>query len=203
MAAIGGWQVLGSAVVSQVVLAFGLVDLTVALALLAGFTAALVLLLSPRLTTVRRATRVWYLVTALVGIGLFVGLNAAYFALAAADSPITPTPAQVTGTWTAAGGARLLIRPNGTFAATDLPPGIGNMEVGQAPPSGHGTWTIGFDGTDSAAKSVIFKFACLPPSSGCVIFSLAAETDGPAGRPALFYYLGDPDDDDQYTFARG
>jgi len=185
------------------VLAFGLVDLTVALALLVGFIAALVLLLSPRPATLRRATRVWYLVTALVGIGIFVGLNAAYFALATADSPITPTPAQVTGTWTAAGGARLLIRPDGTFTATDLSPRIGNMEAGQAPPAGHGTWTIGFDGTGSSAKSVIFKFACVPPSSGCVIFSLAAENDGPSGRPALFYYVGDPDDDDQYAFTRG
>jgi hypothetical protein len=178
----------------------GLFDLMAALAVLTCFVAAIVLILLPRLTNVRRATRVWFVVAALAGAGLFVAFNVAYFS--PGDQPITPTRAQVTGTWIAASGAQLVLRPNGTFTARALSPAIGNTGTGQAPSAGHGRWVIGFDGTGSSAKSVIFTFACIPPSSACATFSLAAENHGPSGRPALFYYLGDPDDDNQYAFTR-
>jgi hypothetical protein len=54
---------------------------------------------------------------------------------------------------------------------------------------------------------VIFTFACSPPGSGCtnwnLTFDLQAESPGPSGGPALFYYRGDPDDwSDQYAFTR-
>jgi hypothetical protein len=49
---------------------------------------------------------------------------------------------------------------------------------------------------------VIFTFACVPPDRACATFSLLAENHGPSGRMALFYYLGDPDDDDQFAFTR-
>ena len=52
------------------------------------------------------------------------------------------------------------------------------------------------------AMSGIFTFACTAPDRACPTFSLAAENRGPSGRPALFYYLGDPDDDNQYAFTR-
>jgi hypothetical protein len=81
---------------------FGLIDLMVALALLGCFVAAIVLILLPGLTSARRAARVWFLVTALAGIGLFVAFNVAYFN--PGDQPVTPTRAQLTGTWIAASG---------------------------------------------------------------------------------------------------
>jgi hypothetical protein len=54
---------------------------------------------------------------------------------------------------------------------------------------------------------VIFTFACPAHASACgnqvLTFDLQAENPGPSGRPALFYYLGDPDDwADQYAFSR-
>jgi hypothetical protein len=37
----------------------------------------------------------------------------------------SPTPAQVTGTWVGSSGARLVLRPDGTFTASHLPPYVG------------------------------------------------------------------------------
>lgn len=187
----------GLAVISIDVAFFGLIDLMTALVLLGCLVAAIALLLLPRLKRARKAARLWFLVTTLAGIGLFVAFNVAYFN--PGDQPISPTRAQVTGTWFAARGARLVLRPDGTFTASGLPADNG---TGQMPSSGHGNWVIAFDGSGSSAKSVIFTFACDPPDRACATFSLSAENHGPSGRPALFYYLGDPDADNQYAFTR-
>jgi hypothetical protein len=81
------------------------------------------------------------------------------------------------------------------------------MLSGRNPPSGHGTWVIGPGIFNGPPESVIFTFACSPPGDECagsnLTFDLQAETSSPSGGPALFYYLGDPDNwSDQYAFSR-
>jgi hypothetical protein len=156
---------------------------------------------------------VWLLVASLAGIGLFILFNVTYFNGFGTDPVIgSPTGAQVTGTWVGTDGARLVLRRNGTFAASRLPPYVGqptdfrDMLLGRNPPTGHGTWVIGAGVFGGPPESVIFTFACSPPGRGCtnrnLTFDLQAESPGPSGGPALFYYRGDPDDwSDQYAFT--
>jgi hypothetical protein len=72
------------------------------------------------------------------------------------------------------------------------------MRLGRNPPSGHGTWVIGPGEFDGPPGSVIFTLTCSPPGHECpnwnLTFDLQAESTGPSGGPALFYYRGDPDD---------
>lgn len=151
------------------------------------------------------------------GLALLVVLNVAYFNGFGTDPVIgSPVRAQVTGTWVGDHGATLVLRPDGTFTASGLPPYVGNATdaVGttglpQNPPSGHGTWIIGPGDFNGPPESVIFTFACDAGPYGCagqaMTFDLQAETSSPSGGggPALFYYLGDPDDwSNQYPFVR-
>lgn len=196
---------LGWAVIYLDVAFFSLFDLTIALGLLAYFVAAIVVFLVPRLTGARRAVRLWFLVSALAGVGLFVVFNVAYFNGFGTDPVInSPTPAQVTGSWIGPSGARLVLRAGGSFTASDLPPYVGQptdfpeMLSARNPPSGDGTWVIGADGACFSAKCVIFTF-----TNSTQTFVLQAEKASPPGGPALFYYRGDPDDwSDQYAFTR-
>jgi hypothetical protein len=193
---------------------FGLFDLLIALVLFGLLVSSIVLFLRPRLSRAGRVARVWLLVTSLAGIGLFILFNVAYFNGFGTDPVIgSPTRAQVTGTWMGTGGARLVLRRSGTFTASRLPPYVGqptdfpDMLLGRNPPSGHGTWAIGPGVYGGPPESVIFTFACSPLASGCtnwnLTFDLQAESPGPSGGPALFYYRGDPDDwSDQYAFTR-
>ncbi len=191
---------------------FGLFDLLTALVLLGLLVSSIVRFLLPRRTRAGRVRRVWLLVASLTGIGLFVLFNAAYFTW---TDPVigSPTDAQVTGTWVGTGGARLVLGRNGTFTASRLPPYAGqmtdfrNMLLGRSPSAGHGTWVIGPGVFGGPPESVIFTFACSPRGSRCrnwnLTFDLQAESRGPSGGPALFYYQGDPDDwSDQYAFSR-
>jgi hypothetical protein len=190
---------------------FGLFDLLIALALLAFLVSSIVLVLLPRFTGAGRVTRVWLLVASLAGTGLFILFNVVYFN----TDPVigSPTHAQATGTWVGSGGARLVLRSNGTFTASGLPPYAGqptdfpDMLMGRNPPAGHGTWLIGPGDFGGSSESVIFTLTCPAPARECtnlnLTFDLQAESSGPSGRPALFYYLGDPDDwSDQYAFTR-
>ncbi len=193
---------------------FGLFDLLIALALFVFLVSSIVLFLLPRLTGAGRVTRVWLLVASLAGTGLFILFNVAYFNGFGTDPVIgSPTGAQVWGTWVGSGGARLVLRPDGTFTASGLPPYVGqptdflDMLLGRNPPSGHGTWVIGPGDFGGSPESVIFTFTCSPPGHECtnwkLTFDLQAERPGPSGGAALFYYLGDPDNwSDQYAFTR-
>jgi len=193
-------------------MAFGLFDLGIACALLAMLVASIVVLL----LRVRGAW--WGLVAVLVGAGLFVLFNVAYFNGFGTDPVIgSPTRAQVTGTWVGDQGARLVLRPDGTFTASGLPPYVGvgagffaTSGQPQTPSSGDGTWVIGPGEFNGPPESVIFTFAsCDGGPGGCPgyasSFDLQAETASPTGGggPALFYYTGDPDDwAGQYAFTR-
>lgn len=150
-------------------------------------------------------------------LALLVLFNVAYFNGFGTDPVIgSPTRARVTGTWVGDHGAVLVLRPDGTFTASGLPRYVGDATdpfgttgLPQNPSSGHGTWIIGPGDFNGPPESVIFTFACDAGPSGCaghaMTFDLQAETSSPSGGdgPALFYYLGDPDDwSNQYPFVR-
>jgi hypothetical protein len=194
---------------------FGLFDLAIALVLLVFLVSSVVMLLRPaRGDRAGRAGRAWPLAASLAGTGLFVVFNVAYFNGFGTDPVIgSPTDAQVTGTWVGNGGARLVLKSDGTFTASRLPPHAGqptdfpDMLLGRNPPSGHGTWVIGPGDFGGSPESVIFTFACSVPADECanwdLTFDLQAENSAPSGGPALFYYQGDPDNwSDQYAFTR-
>lgn len=189
----------------------GLLDLATAVVLLVFLVWALIVFVrSVRGSRARRAARSWPLAASLAGIALFVLFNLNGFG----TDPVigTPTRAQVTGTWVGNAGATLVLRPDGTFTARGLPsyagqPDSPGMQLGRNPASGHGTWVIGPGDFNGPPESVIFTFVCAVHPSGCgnqvLTFDLQAENPGPSGGPALFYYLGDPDDwADQYAFTR-
>lgn len=204
---------------------FGIFDLLIGSALIAGLIAAAVAavrLRSARVIAqenggpaaagrVRRTgavTVLWAFGAALVLLVLF---NVAYFNGFGTDPVIgSPILTQVTGTWIGDHGAILVLRPDGTFTASGLPPSLLQMSGSPPdPPSGHGTWIIGPGEFNGPPESVIFTFACDAGSNGCAgpatTFDLQAETSSPSGEggPALFYYLGDPDDwNNQYPFVR-
>jgi len=185
--------------------AFGLFDLGITVVLCLLLIGSIAFLVPRRIGRLGRAVRVWPLVVALVGTGLFVVFNVAYFNGFGTDPVISsPTRLQVTGTWVGSGGARLMLRPNGTFTATRLPSYVGqptdfpDMLSGLTSPSGNGRWVIGPGVFSGPSESVIFTFA-----DSTQTFDLQAETSSPSGGPALFYYLGDPDDwSNQYAFTR-
>jgi len=194
---------------------FGLFDLAIALVLLVFLVGSVVLLLRPaRAARAGRARYAWPLAVSLAGSGLFVVFNVAYFNGFGTDPVIgSPTDAQVTGIWLGNAGATLVMKPDGTFTASRLPPHVGQptdlpgMLPGRNPPSGHGTWAIGPGDFGGSPESVIFTLACSLPGGDCansnLTFELQAENPGPSGSPALFYYQGDPDDwSDQYAFTR-
>jgi hypothetical protein len=194
---------------------FGLFDLAIVLVLLVFLVSSVVLLLRPaRGARAGRAGRAWPLAASLAGTGLFVVFNVAYFNGFGTDPVIgSPTDAQVTGTWVGSGGATLVLKPDGSFTASRLPPYVGqpkdfsDMLLGRNPPSGHGTLVIGPADFGGSPESVIFTLACSLPRDECanwnLTFDLQAENSGPPGSPALFYYQGDPDDwSDQYAFTR-
>jgi hypothetical protein len=193
------------------VVAFGLFDLAIAFWLLAGLVGSIVFFL------LRGRVALWLLVAFLAGAGLFVLFNVAYFNGFDTDPVIgSPSPAQVTGTWGGDHGATLVLRPDGTFTASGLPPYVGDTTgsystsgLPQNPPFGDGTWIIGPAPSDGSPKSVIFTFAsCDGSPKRCAgytwSFDLQAETGiSGSGGLALFYYSGDPDDlADQYAFTR-
>jgi hypothetical protein len=201
------------------VVAFGLFDLAIAFGLLVGLIGSIVFILLPqRVARVGRAVRVWLLVGSLAGAGLFVLFNVAYFNGFGTDPVIgSPTRAQVTGTWIGEKGATLVLRPDGTFTASGLPPHVGDgtgifasSGLPQNPSSGDGTWIIGPGQLSAPPESVIFTFASCDGSANvcgdyAFSFDLLAEASSPSGSggPALFYYTGDPDDwAGQYAFTR-
>lgn len=89
------------------------------------------------------AFRLWTgLVTLLAALGLLV-LGNVRFVISSYDQG-RPVPAHVAGTWTDSDGARLLVRPDGTFTAARLPADA-NDPAGHGKPhpaDGHGTWQI-------------------------------------------------------------
>jgi hypothetical protein len=204
---------------------FGIFDILACAGLIAGLVSVTMMLRPARMivwdnggpATVRRARRsatpvalLWIFGAATVLLVLF---NVAYFS--GADPVIgSPTGTQVTGTWVGDHGARLLLRPDGTFTASGLPPHVGDGKgifatpgLPKNPASGHGTWIIGPGDFGGSLESVIFTFTCDAAPNGCtgrtMSFDLQAESSSPSGGPALFYYLGDPDDwSDQYPFVR-
>jgi hypothetical protein len=188
---------------------FGIFDLLIGGGLIAGLIVSLV-------ARVRRGTGS-VAVPAVFGaaLALLVLLNVVYFNGFGTDPVISsPTRAQVTGTWVGDHGATLVLRPDGTFTASGLPPYVGyatdfgqTSGIAQNPWSGHGTWVIGPEDSSSTPDSVIFTLACDAGPNRCMAqdmtFNLQAEASSPSGGPALFYYLGDPDDwSDQYAFLR-
>lgn len=204
---------------------FGIFDLLIGGGLIAGLIAAAVAavrLRSARVTAagyggpaaagrVRRTGAVTVLWTFGAALALLVLFNVAYFNGFSSDPVIdSPTRTQVTGTWVGDHGAVLVLRPDGTFTAGGLPQSLLQTSGSPPnPPSGHGTWVIGPGEFNGPPESVIFTFACNADSNGCAgqaaTFDLQAETSSPSGGdgPALFDYLGDPDDwSNQYPFVR-
>ena len=203
---------------------FGIFDLLIGGGLIAGLIAAAVAavrLRSARVTAgenggpaagrVRRTGAVTILWIFGAALALLVLFNVAYFNGFGTNPVIgSPTRTQVTGTWVGDHGAVLVLRPDGTFTAGGLPQSPPQTSGSPPnPPSGHGTWVIGPGEFNGPPESVIFTFACNAGSNGCagqaMTFDLQAETSSPSGGggPALFYYLGDPDDwNNQYPFVR-
>jgi hypothetical protein len=193
---------------------FGLFDLAIAVVLLVFFVRPVVAFRRPVPDSrAGRTVRPWPLAASLAGIALFVLFNVAYFNGFGTDPVIgIPTRVQITGTWVGTAGATLVVKPDGTFIASGLPPYTGQaafpgMQSGRNPPSGQGTWLIGPGDFSGPPESVIFTFGCPQPASECasqnLTFDLQAENPGPSGGRALFYYLGDPDDwSNQYAFTR-
>jgi hypothetical protein len=207
---------------------FGIFDLLIGGGLVVGFIGCLIVIAWPRLArlvggqdggaaAVRRGRRRVGLGAAayVVALALLFLFNVAYFNGFGTDPVIgLPTRAQVTGTWVGDHGATLVLRPDGTFSASGLPPYVGDStDLGgtsgysRNPPSGHGTWVIGVGDSTGLPDSVIFTFACDAGPGECarqaLTFDLQAEKSSSAGGPALFYYLGDGDDwSDQYPFVR-
>jgi hypothetical protein len=151
------------------------------------------------------------------GLVLLVFFTRAHFETGANRVIGSPTRAQVTGTWVGDYALTIVLRPNGTFATSGLPP-----QVGTAAPiafradgdvdvwSGRGTWIIGPGIFNGSPASVIFTVTCDAAPNGCAghprTFDLQMESNAPAdgGGPALFYYLGNPRDvSNQYPFVRG
>jgi hypothetical protein len=181
------------------VLALGFLDLLGLLAVLALCAVWIARLCRRRLA--------WpFLAAALTGAALLTGFNWYYF-YGNGTIIYTPTTAQVTGTWSGDYNETLTLWPNGTFTAkgvqiddnytdTSVPPP-------KAPVTGSGTWSIepGSDASGEGGVNFTFTSCNAAPCPGS--FELYAETSSPvSGRgPALFYYLGDPDDDDQYAFV--
>jgi hypothetical protein len=195
------------------VVILGLFDLVIALALLVLLVSSIAPFVRPRAATAGKHVR-GRLVVSLAGIGIFILFNVVYFNGFGTDPVISsPTAAQVAGTWVGSGGAKLVLRPDGTFTASRLPPHVGQptdfpvMVSGRNPPAGHGTWVIGPGEFNGPPESVIFSFTCSAPGDECtnlnLTIDLQAESSSPSGGPALFYYQGDPDDwSDQYAFTR-
>jgi hypothetical protein len=184
--------------------AFGLFELGITFLLGVLLLGSVAFFVPRKVGRLGRAVRVWPLVVSLAGTGLFVVFNVAYFNSGADPVISSPTRAQVTGTWVGRGRAKLVLRADGTFTASRLPPYAGqptdlpDMLSGQTSPSGKGSWVIGPGVFSGPPESVIFNFA-----GSTKTFDLQAETSSPSGGPALFYYLGDPDDwSNQYAFTR-
>ena len=143
-------------------------------------------------------TVLWVLVPGLALIVLF------HVALFSSPGPVSnPAPSQVTGTWIGAHGATLVVRADGTFTASNLPATLDQADnVGipsQPVKAGSGTWEIG--GPYAQDQSYVsFTFGCASDESLCgASFELQLQGTAP---PGLFYYIGDPDDDNTYVFAR-
>jgi hypothetical protein len=190
---------------------FGIFDLLAGGGVIVGFIAGLAATIRLRSTG-----SVVALCACGVALVLFVLFNVAYFNGFGTDPVIgSPTRAQVTGTWVGDYGAVLVLRPDGTFTASGLPPDVGDVtsgtgasSPGQNLLSGRGTWIIGPGAFNGPPQSVIFTFSCGVGPNGCPAdvqsFDLQAEASSPSGGggPALFYYLGDPDDwSNQYPFG--
>jgi hypothetical protein len=180
-------------------LALGFADLLGLLSVLALFVAWIVRLCCK--------SPAWpFLAASVTGAALLTGFNWNYFY---GDGTIigTPTTAQVTGTWSGDYGETLTLRPNGTFTAEGIE--IDDNSTGtsvpppKAPVTGSGTWSIE-PGSDATGEGgVTFTFTSCNATFCPGSFELYAQTSSPvSGRgPALFYYLGDPDSDNQYDFV--
>lgn len=180
-------------------LALGFLDLLWVLSVLA--------LLAFWIVRLCRKARAWpFLAASVTGAALLIGFNWTYFY---GDGTIidTPTTAQVTGTWSGDYGETLTLRPNGTFTAEGVEIDDTSTDTSVPPPkapvTGGGTWSIEPGSDASGEGGVDFTFtSCNASCPGS--FELYAQTSSPvSGRgAALFYYIGDPDDDNQYTFVR-
>jgi hypothetical protein len=144
----------------------------------------------------------WVLVPGLALIVLF------HVALFSSPGPVSNlTPSQVPGTWIGAHGATLVVRADGTFTASRLPPNAGlpvppsGHLVSTNPTTGRGTWQIDSGPFNGDPSSVDLTFTCPRPGSSCSEFWLQLEHKG--NSLALYYYLGDPADrSNQYAFTR-
>ena len=121
----------------------------------------------------------------------------------------SPTRDQVTGLWGGDYGSNLVLRPDGTFTSSGLPPRVGTAgHVGGPFWPARGMWAIG-PGDPGGPDSVIFTVDCGASSGGCAghprTFRLLLETNSPdgGGGPALFYYTDRTRDlDNQYQYVR-
>jgi hypothetical protein len=98
-----------------------------------------------------------------------------------------------------AAGATLNLDPGGKFAATSLPAGflrMDGMKQEQAT-SGAGTWSlIRRDGSDRV--SLIFTTI----DGGALLYGTEIDVQGSGSQVRLFYYKGDPDEDQRIYFRR-
>jgi hypothetical protein len=149
---------------------------------------------SPGSAKAARPVHIGCLVVLLVSVMVPVMLAALIMGgliIAGFDGPkdITPSAAQVTGTWIQPGGATVVLKANGTFTASHLPAQFGEWGDGEPPSSGTGTWRVGrFD--PSTEPGVILSF----PGPGLGI-TTELLVQWSSGSPLIMYYdPGGPDE---------
>ncbi|MCL2582462.1 MAG: hypothetical protein FWE35_08415 [Streptosporangiales bacterium] len=126
---------------------------------------------------------------------------------------ITPTRANVTGTWVGPNGATLRVFRDGTFTARNLPhiddSGFNDwVDSYDFPQQGKGTWTLsGSDSSFDNSAAVEFDFpkknvSLIPGHPSYQQGYLNLEMDSQDGSLALFDYVGDADDDQTFQFLK-
>lgn len=133
-----------------------------------------------------------------VGVGALVSLAVlVLWGVLSQPDQVTPERSAIIGTWTNPDGARLVFRADGTCIAdgmTFVPDGSGADDYDVLPVNGRGTWYIEpWDASAGSGGGVNLTFA------GIDTF---LDTTGDPAHPSLFAAIGDPDEDDHFTFTK-
>lgn len=109
---------------------------------------------------------------------------------------VTPVRSALLGTWRSKGGATITFLADGSCVATSMPPLGGDWETTvQLVPSGVGTWSV------RAEDDSVGTGGGVDITVGHTQNELY--TRGNPAAPILFSFIGDPDDDNEYIFAKG
>lgn len=142
----------------------------------------------------------------LTGTGLLAVCGVVLWSRYSSNPPvISATASNVVGTWKGPDGATLAFKSTGSFSSVKLPHSLTAEFTGyNSRPGltscGGGAWSIGPSGEAGPGEppqvDLDFEAAC----EGGFEFPLQLGRTG--ARLDLFYYVGDPDDDVQYKFAK-